>query len=462
MQSYRKKSLVGSLSLQKLLSIQISPKNIVKRHLKPSLKIKIDLGVSPKADPLPSIPKSKEKFKGLHNKAKSLKQVHSSTNLNVSSPRSPYFNILKQLTEFEKEEVKNYQEIFYVGELKNKVKSDPELRNNGFDFDSGNYKLLQGDHLAYRFEIKEFIGKGSYGVVCACMDHRTKTLVAVKILKNKRNFHAQGSIELNILQSIKLMDSEKNANVIQIKHSFMFRNHICIVFPLLGKSIYEYLLENKFNGIHPRQVKDFTQQILKMLIFLESAEIIHCDLKPENLLFTNKTCTQLKLIDFGSSCFLHERVQTYIQSRFYRAPEVILGLDYTTAIDMWSLGCLVYEMYSGSPLLPGTSKYDQLLLIIELIGLPPKEMIQGSIYSILIYDGNWKHKKIIRENGIEIIPNSKKLNCMDNLIEDFLYKCLEWDPAKRLTPSNAFSHPWFKVRTKLKSLSQPRIKTRFS
>ena len=94
----------------------------------------------------------------------------------------------------------------------------------------------------------------------------------------------------------------------------------------------------------------------------------------------------IKVIDFGSSCYEDERMYTYVQSRFYRSPEVILGMEYTTAIDMWSLGCLLAELYSGYPLFPGENETEQLACIMELCGLPPPN-VQGSRYRTFFGEG---------------------------------------------------------------------------
>ena len=111
--------------------------------------------------------------------------------------------------------------------------------------------------------------------------------------------------------------------------------------------MYDFLKDNNFCGLSLGLVRRFAIQILQSLKFLKEHLIIHCDLKPENVLLKAPNRSGIKLIDFGSSCFADERVYTYIQSRFYRAPEIMFAIPYTTAIDMWSFGCILAELYTG-------------------------------------------------------------------------------------------------------------------
>jgi len=116
----------------------------------------------------------------------------------------------------------------------------------------------------------------------------------------------------------------------------------------MSLNLYDFLKKNKFKGFSLSVIRKFAIQILYALKFLNQHKIIHCDLKPENILLKQLNKTGVKLIDFGSSCFESEKLYTYIQSRFYRSPEIILGLPYSTQIDMWSFGCLLCELYLGN------------------------------------------------------------------------------------------------------------------
>ena len=106
------------------------------------------------------------------------------------------------------------------------------------------------------------------------------------------------------------------------QESFYFRHHLCISFPLLSINLYEFIKNNNFQGVSLGLIRRFAIQMLTTLRYLRMQKVVHCDLKPENVLLKQPNKSGIKIIDFGSSCLEHERIYTYIQSRFYRAPEV--------------------------------------------------------------------------------------------------------------------------------------------
>ncbi|OMJ88929.1 hypothetical protein SteCoe_9036 [Stentor coeruleus] len=362
--------------------------------------------------------------------------------------------ILKNdLTVYEQGEILKYAEIYYVGKIENKLKPNPEKENYGFDDKHADYLLSKNDHIAYRYEILNILGKGSFGQVCECYDHKNKEKVALKIIKNKSKFHQQATIEIRLLHEMREKDPQDLRNIIRMKNYFSFRSHICITFELVSINLYDFLRLNNFNGISMHLIKCFARQILNALDFLKSQQIIHCDLKPENILLITSQKAGIKLIDFGSSCFISERLHMYIQSRFYRAPEIILGVPYSPAIDMWSFGCILAELYSGQPLWPGECEKEQFLLIVSFLGLPPNEIMFNASRKHLFFEGEMlKTNKL--NDGKEIIPgvNSLKsfLKVDDCEFIDFLMKCFEWNPIKRMTPVEAMNHPWAQVGEQVK------------
>ncbi len=163
---------------------------------------------------------------------------------------------------------------------------------------------------------------------------------------------------MNILERLKYQNPESKENsdrfpIVNLIDHFMFREHKCLTFELLGPSLYDLIKNRKNPGLPRDRVRRLMSSVLDGLVFVRRANIIHCDLKPENVLLINSDGTddtlldKVKIIDFGSSCLVDKQCYPYIQSRFYRAPEVILRLNYGQPIDMWSFGCLVFEMIRG-------------------------------------------------------------------------------------------------------------------
>lgn len=357
-------------------------------------------------------------------------------------------NLLKpELTSYEQGEILKYSEIYYVGTINNKILPRVDCENHGFDDPHTDYLLVKRDHIAYRYEILALLGRGSFGQVCECFDHKKKEKVAIKVIKNKAKFHHQAKVEIKILQTMRDCDPEDTKHIIRMKNYFMYRNHVCITFELISVNLYEFLRLNHFEGISPTLIRCFAKQMLAALQYTRSLDIVHCDLKPENILLVNSQKALIKLIDFGSSCFIPERLHTYIQSRFYRAPEIILGVPYTPAIDMWSLGCLLVELFTGQPLWPGESEFDQLLYIISTIGMPPQEIFLLASRKNLFFDGPaLKTTKLLC--GKVVVPGTNRLHdiikgCDDEFL-NFIELCLEWNPSVRMTPDEALNHPWVK------------------
>ncbi|KAK2838402.1 hypothetical protein Q7C36_013216 [Tachysurus vachellii] len=363
------------------------------------------------------------------------------------SPTAALKHFQSQLTEFEQEEIMDYTEIWYLGLDTKKIQGcQGSAQNSGFDDEHGSYLKVLHDHIAYRYEVLEVIGKGSFGQVLKCLDHKTNEMVAIKIIRNKKRFHQQALVELKILDALRRRDRDNCHNVIHMKEYFYFRNHLCISFELLGANLYELIKKNNFQGFSLALIRRFAHSLLKCLQMLRKEKIIHCDLKPENILLSQRGQGNIKVVDFGSSCYEQQRVYTYIQSRFYRSPEVILGHPYSMAIDMWSLGCILAELYTGYPLFPGESEVEQIACIMEVMGLPPNDFVQTASRKRLFFDSKGNPRNVTNSKGKKRRPNSKDLSSVlktsDPLFLDFIRRCLEWDPVKRMTPDEGMQHEW--------------------
>lgn len=209
-------------------------------------------------------------------------------------------------------------------------------------------------------------------------------------------------------------------------------------------NLYEFIKAHDFRGFSLKLIRRFTKQMLSSLVLLHGKKVIHCDLKPENILLAHPAHSEIKVIDFGSSCFENEKVYTYIQSRFYRSPEVILGMSYGMPIDMWSLGCILAELFTGYPIFPGENEQEQLACIMEIFGPPEKHLIEKSSRKKLFFDSMGKPRLTVSSKGRRRRPSSKDLRsvlkCDDEAFLDFIARCLRWDPTRRMNPHEANRH----------------------
>lgn len=368
-----------------------------------------------------------------------------------------YFKL--DLTDYERGEILDYHDVYFIGKISNKLKPDIGAINYGFDDERGDYLLVAGDHIAYRYEIIKMLGKGNFGQVVLCEDHKRKEKAAVKLVRNKKRFNKQATVEIKVLQTLRENDIEGKRHVVKIKNYFVFRKHICMTFDVLSMNLYELLYHNNFEGFTMSLIHKFISQLLVCLSFAFQFKVIHCDLKPENIMLANADKAEINVIDFGSSCFEPEKLYTYIQSRFYRAPEIILGIPYTPAIDMWSLGCIIVEFFKGFPMLTGESEHDQLWCMMEVIGLPPEKVLNMSTRKKLFFEKDGTPKAAKTKKGVKRVVDSKSLEGLltgaPSEMVDLVTKCLDWDPETRIKPHEALSHAWI---TDLKQ--QPKTKHR--
>lgn len=225
-------------------------------------------------------------------------------------------------------------------------------------------------------------------------------------------------------------------------------------------NLYEFIKCHDFRGFSLKLIRRFAKQLLSSLVLLKSRNVIHCDLKPENVLLAHPARSEIKVIDFGSSCLETEKVYTYIQSRFYRSPEVILGMTYGMPIDMWSLGCILAELLTGYPIFPGEDEREQLACIMEVFGPPEKHLIEKSTRKKLFFDSLGKPRITVSSKGKRRRPSSKSLQqalkCEDEAFLDFIARCLRWDPERRLRPDEAMQHEFVVGKSAKAAMSRPR------
>ena len=319
--------------------------------------------------------------------------------------------------------------------------------NHGYDDDRGDYRVVAGDHIAYRYEVRTPLGKGSFGQVIRCIDHRTGVPVACKIIRNKKRFHTQAQVEIRVLNHLKDRDPDGKYGIIRLIENFTFRNHVCLTYELLALNLYEHMKVNKFHPMPLPVVKKIGASLLISLAFMWRENIIHCDLKPENIMLRQANRTGVKVIDLGSACFESEKIYTYIQSRFYRAPEIILQIPYSRRIDLWSYACVLAELASGYPLFAGENEMEQLACMMEVLGAPPRYVIDQSPKRHNFFTADYQ--PILQPNSRKKVrePSTKSLGVQvgydeEELFVQFLRMFLQYDPDERPTPEAAMRHPW--------------------
>ncbi|XP_045478961.1 serine/threonine-protein kinase minibrain isoform X2 [Harmonia axyridis] len=351
-------------------------------------------------------------------------------------------------------------------------KKEKKVFNDGYDDDNHDYIVRNGEKFLDRYEIDSLIGKGSFGQVVKAYDHVEQCHVAIKIIKNKKAFLNQAQIEVKLLEMMNKADLDNKYYIVRLKRHFMWRNHLCLVFELLSFNLYDLLRNTNFRGVSLNLTRKFALQLCTALMFLSTPElnIIHCDLKPENILLCNSKRSAIKIVDFGSSCQLGQRIYQYIQSRFYRSPEVLLGIPYDLAIDMWSLGCILVEMHTGEPLFSGANEVDQMNKIVEVLGMPPKHLLDQAektkkYFEKLPGDGRYVLKKP-RDGKKYKFPGTRRLHdilgvetggpggrrlgefghSMSDYLKfkDLILHMLDYDPKTRITPFYALQHNFFK------------------
>lgn len=368
------------------------------------------------------------------------------------------------------------------------TKPSKGVKNDGYDNEDSDYILYVNDILGSeesghknRYLILDVLGQGTFGQVVKCQNLKTQEVVAVKVVKNRTAYFNQSMMEVSVLDLLnKQMDKNDDHHLLRLKDTFIHRQHLCLVFELLSVNLYELIKQNQFRGLSTTLVRVFAQQLINGLALLGKAKLIHCDLKPENILLKNLESPIIKIIDFGSACDERQTVYTYIQSRFYRSPEVLLGLPYSAAIDMWSLGCIVVELFLGLPLFPGSSEYNQVSRITEMLGLPPTWMLemgkQSGEFFEKVHDDFGRRtyrlksmEQYSREHGSKEQPSKKYFSAttLPDIIKnypmprknmkpaeieremanrtsfiDFAQGLLNLNPLERWTPNQAKLHPF--------------------
>ncbi|OJA16648.1 hypothetical protein AZE42_04043 [Rhizopogon vesiculosus] len=277
---------------------------------------------------------------------------------------------------------------------------------------------------------------GTYGVVYKARDVTTNQIVALKKIRLEAE---DEGVPSTAIREISLLKELKDDNIVRLLDIVHAEQKLYLVFEFLDVDLKRYMDNANSAGtpIAIGIVKKFTHQLNAGLLYCHSHRILHRDLKPQNLLIDKKN--NLKLADFGLARAFGIPMRTYtheVVTLWYRAPEVLLGSrHYSTAIDMWSVGCIFAEMVMrGSPLFPGDSEIDQIFKIFRILGTPNEETWPG-VTQLPDYKDTFPRWS--KQELKSIVPN------LDEQGLDLLAHTLTYDTAKRISAKRALNHPYF-------------------
>ncbi|KAG6557400.1 hypothetical protein Mapa_000669 [Marchantia paleacea] len=321
----------------------------------------------------------------------------------------------------------------------------------GFE-ENKDFPVVINSVIAGRYHVTEYLGSAAFSKAIQAHDLHTGMDVCMKIIKNNKDFFDQSLDEIKLLKYINKHDPGDKYHVLRLYDYFYHREHLFIVCELLRANLYEFHKYNRESGgevyfTMPR-LQSITRQCLEALEFIHGLGLIHCDLKPENILVKSYSRCEVKVIDLGSSCFQTDHLCSYVQSRSYRAPEVILGLPYNQKIDMWSLGCILAELCSGNVLFQNDSLATLLARVVGILGpIDPEMLSKGRDTHKFFTKNHMLYERNQDTDQLEyLLPKktslSHRLPMGDQGFVEFVGYLLHITPASRPTAGEALKHPW--------------------
>ncbi|KAF2265135.1 kinase-like protein [Lojkania enalia] len=368
------------------------------------------------------------------------------------------------------------------------------MKDQKVDDEDGHYIVVPDADLTERYTILKLLGQGTFGKVVEAWDKKKSTKCAIKVIRSVPKYRDASRIELRVLSTLASNDKHNINRCIHLRDCFDFRNHICIVTDLYGQSVFDFLKSNTFVPFPSSHIQKFAKQLFTSVAFLHDLNLIHTDLKPENILLVNnnyQTFTynrtvpsssttsnrtarhrkvlldpEIRLIDFGSATFNDEYHSSVVSTRHYRAPEIILNLGWSFPCDIWSIGCILVEFFTGDALFQTHDNLEHLAMMEAVCGGKlDKDIIRQVMRNERGSSRNqqssasryFKNQKLDYPAADTPKASRKYVKAMKKLHEtipphttfnraflDLLKKIFVYDPKKRITAKEALQHPWFK------------------
>ncbi|KIK62520.1 hypothetical protein GYMLUDRAFT_242681 [Collybiopsis luxurians FD-317 M1] len=347
------------------------------------------------------------------------------------------------------------------------------------DDKEGHYIIVPDDVIHKRYRTVRLLGQGTFGKVVEAVDTFKNSRVAIKIIRAIPKYRDASKIEIRVLETLKKRDPQNLNKCIHLLDTFDHRNHVCLVSELLGMCVYDFLKDNDFAPFPRHHIQSFARQLLSSVAFLHRESLIHTDLKPENILLVHNDyslvniavpgkknappkskrilkSTDIRLIDFGSATFEKEYHSQVVSTRHYRAPEIILGLGWSFPCDVYSLGCILVEFYTGMALFQTHDNLEHLAMMEMVMGKMPERFARAGARSKpeFFKEGSkldWPKPKASRQSKKDvrstrpladvILPHDLINRHFLNLVQ----KLLAFDPAQRITVAEALKHPYFSL-----------------
>lgn len=392
-----------------------------------------------------------------------------------------------ELIEEEEEEEEDVDDMFAIATTEKKTKKVKKVKkvakpaapalvstalDNTVDKD-GYYNIILGEQIDEgRYQVFSLVGGGTYARVVKARVLQGDAAdigkeVAIKIIRIQELMYRSGLKEVQTLNRLRETDPENRKHIIRLERTFEHRGHLCLVFESMSMNLRDVIKRyGKDVGLNIRAVRAYAQQLFTALNHLKKCNIIHADIKPDNIV-VNEAKSILKICDLGSAKeapIPATEIAPSLVSRYYRAPEIMLGVPFDGAIDMWAAGCTLYELYTGKILFNGRNNNDMLRLIMLLKGrFNAKIRSKARFWDTYFNEAGFL--KVVDSAGAEkavhidadtkndvrsrIMPpaserlKSEELRLLTSFV-DLLDKCFTLDPARRLTPHQALSHPFIR------------------